>query len=334
MDGKHIIFLQAAHTDVDERVRYHQARTLEESGHTIEICGMDSFCAFVPKPADIYIIDTPKALWKVRHTSAKIIYDITEWYPSKKNLQNIRFGKLVKASILLLANFWAGCRADAFIFGEVDKANPFRALFPRKKSIHLPYYPDLKYITKKTSQVISQSCKLLYAGPLTKEKGWYCVLKTMREVALQRKDIQFQLDVITRDSMSLSVMPQNLVINFVEYMPFEQFCCRITDYNIFLDLRANDFENNRCMPIKLFYYAACGRPSIYTRLQAISKGFTEIDKCATLVNSHQEAINAIVRYIDDSKWYIGHCRNAARLAKSKYNWNKIKNSFLCLIDEL
>ena len=131
MRGKRIIFLQAAHTAVDERVRHHQARTLEESGHTVEVYGLDSFFSFALKQADIYIVDTPKALWKVRRTSAQIVYDITEWYPSKKNLRNIRLGKCIKAFILLLANIWAGCRANAFIFGDVDMARPFRLLFPR-----------------------------------------------------------------------------------------------------------------------------------------------------------------------------------------------------------
>lgn len=334
MIGKRIIFLQAAHTAVDERVRYHQARTLEESGHTVEVYGLDSFSSFAVKQADIYIVDTPKALWKVRRNSAQIVYDITEWYPSKKNLRNIRFGKCIKAFILLLANIWAGCRANAFIFGEVDKARPFRLLFPRKKHIFLPYYPDLQYISARTPRSITKECRLLYAGPLTAEKGWYRVLQTVKEVALLRTDLQITLDVITRDSISSETMPENVHIHSYPYMPFEEFCQQITNYDIFLDLRDNDYENTRCMPIKIFYYAACGRPSIYTRLRAISKGFPEVEQCATLVEDSTAAVHAILEYIDNTEHYAKHCQNAQQLARNTYNWNNIKDSFLQLIDEL
>ena len=134
-DTKHIIFLQAAHTATDERVCYHQAQALRDLGHVVDVYGMDSFRSFEPQAADVYIVDTPIALWKIRRVSAKIIYDVTEWYPSKKNLRNARFSKLVKAIVLMMASVWAGYRCSAFIFGEYDKAKPFRFLFPRKKHI-------------------------------------------------------------------------------------------------------------------------------------------------------------------------------------------------------
>lgn len=334
MSGKRVIFLQAAHTAVDERVKYHQARALEESGYSVEVYGLDSFSSFALQPADIYIVDTPKALWKVRSSSAQLVYDITEWYPSKKNLRNIRFGKCAKAFILLLANIWAGWRADAFIFGEVDKARPFRRIFPRKKNIFLPYYPDLQYISSSSPRDIGRGCRLLYAGPLTAEKGWPRVVQAVREIGLQREDLQIDLDVITRDSTSLGEMPKNVHVTFVPYMPFEEFCQQITHYDIFLDLRDNDYENTRCMPIKIFYYAACARPSIYTRLRAIAKGFPEVEECATLIEGRSSAAHAILRYIEDSKLYIEHCHKAQQLSSNTYNWQTIRDSFLQFIDGL
>ena len=81
-------------------------------------------------------------------------------------------GKLFKALVLAIANLWAGWRTDAFIFGEEDKAKPFRVLYPKKRYINLPYYPDLQYISARTPRSITKECRLLYAGPLTAEKGW------------------------------------------------------------------------------------------------------------------------------------------------------------------
>lgn len=332
--SKHIIFLQAAHTTTDERVLYHQARTLQKEGHIVEIYGINSTPEFQPQPADIYIVDTPKALWKIRHTSAKIIYDITEWYPSKKNLRNVYFGKIVKAFILILANLWAGWRCSAFIFGEEDKAKPFRILFPHKKHILLPYYPDLTYIHPIPAHDISKECHILYAGALTKEKGWNRVITTMEHIAKQMPQIQFQLDIITKDPLTYSLQYDNMYINKYTFMPFEQFCQQIVNYDLFLDLRDIDFENTRCLPIKLFYYLACGRPSIYSNLSAIRKGIPEITQCTKLVNNHIEAADALANYICNKSLYQAHCNNALHWAKEKYNWERIKHHFIQLIHDI
>lgn len=332
--SKHIIFLQAAHTTTDERVLYHQARALQEEGHIVEIYGIDSTPEFQPKPADIYIVDTPKALWRIRQTSAKIVYDITEWYPSKKNLRNIRFGKITKAIILILANLWAGWRCSAFIFGEEDKARPFRIFFPHKKYIFLPYYPDLTYIHPIPAHDISKECHILYAGALTKEKGWNRVITTMENIAKQIPQTRFHLDIITKDHWKYSQKHDNLFINQHPFMPFEQFCQQIVNYDLFLDLRDIDFENTRCLPIKLFYYLACSRPSIYSNLSAIRKGIPEIIQCTKLVNNHVEATEALADYIYDGSLYQAHCNNALHWAKDKYNWDKIKHHFTQLIHDI
>lgn len=332
--SKHIIFLQAAHTTTDERVLYHQAQTLQKEGHIVEIYGIDSTQEFQRKQADIYIVDTPKALWKIRHTSAKIVYDITEWYPSKKNLRNIRVGKITKAIILIMASLWAGWRCSAFIFGEEDKARPFRILFPHKQHILLPYYPDLTYIHPTPAHDISKECHILYAGALTKEKGWNRVITTMENIAKQMPQIRFQLDIITKDHLTYSPKHDNLTINRHTFMPFDQFCQQIIKYDLFLDLRDIDFENTRCLPIKLFYYLACGRPSIYSNLSAIKKGIPEITQCTKLVNNHAEAIDALKDYIYNRSLYQAHCNNALHWAKEKYNWERIKHHFIQLIHDI
>ena len=331
---KHIIFLQSAHTITDERVCYHQAQVLKDSGHAVKVYGMDSFRDFVPQSADVYIVDTPLALWKIRRVSAKIIYDITEWYPSKKNLRNARFSKLIKAFVLAMASIWSGCRCSAFIFGEYDKAKPFRLLFPRKRHIFLPYYPDLTYIQPVAANDITRVCHVLYAGALTKEKGWERVLETMQDTARRIPQARFYLDVITNGDCLEVPGCDNLVIRKLDYMPFPQFCRKIVKYDIFLDLRDIDAENTRCLPIKLFYYMACGRPSIYANLSAISKGVPEISQCARLVNNAEQAAKALCEYVSNQELYQSHCSNALLLSKEKYNWNNIKSSFIQLIHEV
>ena len=331
---KHIIFLQSAHTAIDERVLFHQAQTLRQHGCVVDICGMDNFNDFIPQTTDVYIVDTPRALWKIRHTDAKIVYDITEWYPSKKNLRNLKIGKTIKALLMAISSIWAGWRADAFIFGEIDKAKPFRFLFPKKKSFLLSYYPDLAYINPISAESIKQECRVLYAGPLTKEKGWDRVVETMSGIAQKMPQMQFRLDVISRNTVAEFVKPKNLQVGVLQFMPFEKFCEQITKYDLFLDLRDADFENRRCLPIKLFYYMACGRPSVYSNLDAIRKGVPEFEECSQLVDSVDEAINAMFRYITDENFYMKHCNRALQLSQEKYNWGKIKQIFLSVFDEL
>ena len=331
---KHIIFLQSAHTATDERVLFHQAQTLRQHGHIVDICGMDSFVDFTPIDADIYVVDTPRALWKIRRTKAKIVYDITEWYPSKKNLRNLRVGKIVKAILMIFASIWAGWRADAFIFGEKDKAKPFQFLFPRKKSIFLSYYPDLKYINSIPNKNIQQKCQVLYAGPLTKEKGWNRVVETMCGIAQKMPQTQFVLDVISKNAVVEFTKPENLQVEVLQFMPFEKFCKQITKYDVFLDLRDVDFENRRCLPIKLFYYMACGKPSIYSNLKAIKKGVPEFENCGQLVDNTAQAIEVMSEYITNKELYSQHCSNALKLSQDKYNWAIIKEDFLSLINDL
>lgn len=331
---KHVVFLQSAHPSTDERVCYHQAKTLRENGFIVDIVDASAFANFCPYQADIYIVDTPRALWKIRHLDTKRVYDITEWYPSKKNIRHLKVGKITKAILMAVANLWAGYKADAIIYGEIDKAIPFKRLFPRKKAIELSYYPDLQYIKSSAIRDIRQQCRIFYAGPLTKEKGWMRVVDTVQELAQQLPTTTFILTTISKDIPHAIQCPKNLTIQNLLYLPFPAFCHELANHDIFIDLRDADIENTRCLPIKLFYYMATGKPSVFSSLQAIRKGVPEIDSATRLVHNSQEATQAIYQYITQPQLYQQHCKNAARMAQQKYNWECIKQPFIQLIHEL
>ena len=120
----------------------------------------------------------------------------------------------------------------------------------------------------------------------------------------------------------------------LDFKPFEQFCEQIVQYDLFLDLRDIDFENTRCLPIKLFYYMACGRPSIYSNLTAIRKGVAQIDDCAFLVDDIEQATQAMLQYISNPTLYKRHSQRALELSQQQYNWQSIKIRLTQLIDEL
>ncbi len=326
-----VLFLQSAHYAHDDRVLYHQAATLQKSGIDVDVWGKERFATFQANDtdADVIIADTPRALWKAHNSKAKLIYDITEWYPSKKNLRVNPFLIIPKAILMCIASLWAGYRSDALIFGEYYKSYPFRFLFPNKPSIDLPYYPDLQYISALPPHNITQCCKVLYAGPLTKEKGYFRVLEVIDKVRTLCPSTQIQLDIITNNAPDNTT--KETAIHYLPYLPFKAFCETITQYDLFLDLRNNDIENTRCLPIKLFYYMACGRPSVYTNLKAIREGVPEIGDCASLADSSSDIAQAISQYIQNPVLYYSHCQAALTLSQKKYNWDLIKTPFTQIV---
>lgn len=335
-----VLFLQSAHYADDDRVEYHQRTALSEAGCEVDVCGKeelqgkDRFSTIAAKANDYQVIiaDTPRALWAVRKAKhAKLIYDITEWYPSKKNLRGLcLLHNWAKAFLMCLASLWAGIHADAFVFGEHYKALPFRILFPYKQHIYIPYYPDLQYIDHTPPCNITHKCRLLYAGPLTEEKGYYRVLEAVKVAQEQCPDTHICLDIITNTPNEAHPSTQ-VEVNYLSYMPFNTFCKTISRYDLFLDLRDCDCENTHCLPIKLFYYLACGRPCIYSNLKAIRHHVLEYNSCISLANTTTEAAMAIVKYIQTPSLYYAHCQKAQELSGQQYNWNHIKSNFIQLI---
>ena len=337
--GMRVLFLQSVHQTHDERVWYHQRASLIEHGAEVEVIGALVFPMWKnqqKRSYDVIITDTPKAVLKAHlysfNKSTKIVYDITEWYPSKKNLKIFFLFKPIKALVLLLFNLWAGCMADAFIFGEKDKMFPFSQLFPNKKYILLPYYPDLTYLSPSEPRDISKCCSVLYAGPLTAEKGWDNVQETLAMAAKILPEIRWKLIVISNNDLHFSIsMPSAIAIEYHPYMPFMEFCHIIQEADVMLDLRKIDRENTRCLPIKLFYYMACGKPSIYSNLQAITKAIPDISKAVFLVSDAKSAATILCRLVREPLSYVNMCNSALSMAHNNYNWSVIIQTFIQFI---
>lgn len=109
----------------------------------------------------------------------------------------------------------------------------------------------------------------------------------------------------------------------------------IADTDIFLDLRSADFENRHSLPIKLFYYAALGRPVIFSDLKAIKKE-VKVDTFGFLVHpgSKEQIGKLILLYLNNHDLYYEHCLNARNLVETKYNWKKIEPALLEFINEI
>lgn len=312
-----ILFFQTAHSRNDDRVRYHQWHSLEEAGHN---------CSFASAATDIYnipnvvICDNPVALWRARKalpSRVTMVYDITEWYPSKKNLRSVSWWlRPFKWLVSSVANYWAGWSANAFLFGEYYKARPFRILFPWKRHMRLPYYPSLHYIRHTKPCTLTQQVRLFYAGPRTAEKGYNRIQELARLCETRLPDKEVYLTTVNN-------------------LSFEDFCKEITHHDIFLDLRDADAENTRCLPIKLFYYMAAGRPVIYSDLKAIRQGVPEIVKDSLVrPNDLQQAAAMICELVKQPTKYTAICNRNRQLAEKTYNWESQKEAFVQFIQNL
>jgi len=373
-----ISFLTSGHYPFDDRIYFHQARTLSGAGHKVQIVSskaefkdeveeirLNCFigddlpkrdkikrfveCIEIFSPG-IIICSEPLTILAAKKYSGKhpgktrIIYDITEWYPSKKNLVTfnpvLRFVVFLK---LLIFNIFATRFTDAFIFGEWYKSRPYRFLFPKKPHVYITYYPDLKYIQHKESILEDDRLRLSYSGKISLEKGLGNFIGVLKELNNYDKNIKIEVKITgwyetPNDKQVCEELIQsvkkNIAFSFYDRLPFLAFWELINDTDIFLDLRSDSLENQHCLPIKLFYYAALGRPVIFSDLKAIRRE-VKTGNFGFLVkpDKPERIVQIISHYMQNKQDYYSHCRNARRMAEEYYNWQKISSGFIKFIEE-
>jgi glycosyltransferase involved in cell wall biosynthesis len=184
----------------------------------------------------------------------------------------------------------------------------------------------------------------LYTGKINADKGIDPVIGAIKQAALTCSDILFKLKITgnfptCEDQVHFNILTSdlkdNIQIDMVKSMPFLEFCKAIGDTHLFFDLRKVDIENTHCLPIKLFYYLACGRPVIYSDLKAIRKEVKDINFGYLCNPEDFESISAhIVEYITNPVLYAEHSTNALNISRSTYNWKVIEAEFIIFIENL
>lgn len=279
----------------------------------------------------------------VKQNKASVLYDITEWYPSMRMVREFSFIlKIFHGLKFLLIQLYAGFLSTHFIFGEKTKVFPLGFFFPLKKKIILPYYPDERYIHENIKTLEPNKIKLCYTGVFSKEKG----IENFFEVAdcLQQKQPHLQVSILliggTRKQED-EVLFQNLLSKYnfqdteiIKTVSFEEFTKAYSEADICFDLREINYENHHCLPIKIFYYAASGKPVIYSNLKATRK-YVDVSDFGYLVNPKDADYisNLIIKYIENPNLHHQHSLSAHKKFKEKYNWNLIKNTFTNFIHQ-
>ncbi|MBI5008767.1 MAG: glycosyltransferase, partial [Bacteroidia bacterium] len=237
---------------------------------------------------------------------------------------------------LLLFNLWVSGFADAFIFGEWYKSRPYRLLYPGKPFIFIPYYPDLKYINNLPPELNADKIRLSYSGKLTDDKGFDNFTRLIDALSDNSPDLLIEVKIIGwadeyEKNNSRAKMPhkKNVSATWFNKLSYIDYLNIIRDTDIFLDLRKTDLENSHSLPIKLFLYAAFGRPAIFSDLKAIRK-VIDIGSFGHLVNPSdtKEISNIIHTYRNDESRYLFDCNCARKVIEEKYHWSIIEPEFI------
>lgn len=371
-----ILFLTSGHLPLDDRIFYHMAATLARNGRVVQITsskadlvcekeGISLNCfhgddmskrakireftdrTLIFRP-DVVICSEPLTLLaakryrKAYNNDLKIIYDITEWYPSKKNLGGYAISlRWFYFFVLLFFNIRASAYASSFIFGEWYKSRPYRIFFPKKPFTYISYFPHPDYITPLKPYLSDYKLKLTYSGRISIEKGFGNFFQVLHDLTTMNPDLKIEARVIgwyesEKDKNEcdhiLKTDNKALTVKRYDRQELHEFINLIKDTDIFLDLRADDLENQHCLPIKLFYYAHLGRPVIFSDLKSVRRE-VEIEKFGFLVPPKDTiAVSGkILEYINNKKLYHEHCINARELAENKYNWTLIEQKFVDFI---
>jgi glycosyltransferase involved in cell wall biosynthesis len=369
---KKVVFLSSAHHPLDDRIFYHLAESLKDEMEVaiVSSCAelnevVDGKIVFATKEfnhskkskinffldwvlgfePDILICSEPLPIlaanrYKSKSTKpCKIIYDVTEFYPSKKNLENTKGLKRFILRVLMKSlNRYASGKADAFIFGEYDKSLYYRSLFKSKPYSFVTYYPDLKYIQPEQKKV-SNPFVLGYTGKFTEEKGILNFAHTLNKLKDQLNPESFHVVMIgwfpfAKEKEAFEKLTNGLSLEIRDSVPYTDFAESLKDVDLFFDLRESDKENNLCLPIKLYFFSALHKPMIYTNLQAIRRAHPDLKHCILSDPSdHTSISNKIIQLIQDVEIYEGMCSQSELFSK-EFQWNAIKNDFVKFIKEV
>lgn len=368
-----ILFLTSSHRFDDDRIFFHQAKELLKNGFSIKICSLSSefsgeiegiqiesfsiletsiqnkiqafkkvINSFDP---DLIICSEPIAVIAakdfVKRKNIHLVYDITEWYPSMRMVERFSFPmKFVHAIKFFLVQLYAGFLSSHYIFGEETKKFPLAYLFPFKKKLTSPYYPDDVYIHQKINNLSPNKITLCYTGQFSEEKGIGNFFEAIDYLRKKKPELEIKILLVggarkEKDEHYFQKLLskyqfQNIAIS--KPTSFESFTSSYADADICFDLRSLNFENHHCLPIKIFYYAASGKPVIYTDLKA-TRIHMDVSKFGYLVEPKDaNAISdLILNYIKNPAIYSAHAQQARAEYEKSYNWNAIKDAFVDFI---
>ncbi|MFZ1519988.1 MAG: hypothetical protein WAU11_14510, partial [Ignavibacteriaceae bacterium] len=300
MNKKRICLVTSGHPPFDERIFWKFGQSLNENGFSVSIiCSteqinktideinikgfdgysynkrkkIDSFYDLITKSnPDIIICSEMLPVFaalkfKKKSSNAKIILDITEWFPENVAYKFNGVNRWIKYFQLLLPYFFVLQKVDHLIVGEDSKKKRYDFLASSKPKTIIGYYPLLKYFNYKKPDLSKEEIIFGYAGVITFERGINKLIQVSISIAnifplkifklllfgkftYQNEEVEFKQKVSTI---------HNLRVEFVDWTDYDKMSLVIERIDICFDLRDRNFIYRNSLPIKIFEYMACGK---------------------------------------------------------------------------
>lgn len=368
--GKTILFLTSSHSVEDDRILYHQALELSKENSVFifstyggktgkyenisltydetkfqslrqKISAFYSFCGKVNP--DLIICSEPLPIYgafkfkKEQRKKVVIIYDVTEFYPSKKNLLGLMgIKRFVKSKVLNAFNWYACKKVDGFIFGEGSKSTFYRKHFKKTPFIFLPYYQNLAFF--KNQNYLPVIFTIGYTGKFSEEKGIIKFGEVLKKFSTRISENNWKVKLIgwfdeeTTESR-FKEETKDFHVEIIGQQSYTDYCYSLSEFSVFFDLRETDIENSRCIPIKLFTYSSAGRPIIYSHIDEIKIQFPE-EAFFSLYqfDDIDGMVNKLYEYYKNAQQVEVDSLKAMDFAK-RHNWSMIKDDFLNFVLE-
>lgn len=373
-ERKRIAIITSSHSPYDERIFWKFGKTLSEFfdvciisskedadtyKENIRIIGfgevqkhgvkIDLFYLYLSnfKP-DLIFCSQPLTIlaarrYKRKNKKAKIVYDITEWYPENIASKLRGLNKVYRYIILFLINIYASNLCDWLVVGEFNKLRRYILIAPFRNKIVIGYYPVLQYFNYSPPSINDNTITLCYAGVITYERGIIKLFQAAKELANKKSNLKVSLLIVGKFSYrneekefkSLITNENKVKVVFRNWTDYDKISETIKDADICFDLRKLNFIYKNSLPIKIFEYMACGKPFIYSDISQIRKELGDI-KCGFLVNPDKidAIVEKIINYIDDSSLLRIHSFEGRKIIENGKNWETESSKLINLVDNL
>lgn len=373
-ERKRIAIITSSHSPYDERIFWKFGKTLckcfdiciissqedaDTYNETIRIIGF----AGIQKPVtkikrfyshlsdfkpDIIFCAQPLTIlaarrFKKKNKTAKIVYDVTEWYPENIASKLRGLKKVYKYFIMFLMNIYTSNLCDWIVLGEFKKLRRYILIAPFRNKTIIGYYPVLQYFNYSPPSINDNTITLCYAGVITFERGIIKLFEAAKELANKKSNLEVSLLIVGKFSYineekefkSLIANENKVKVLFRNWTDYNRISETIKDADICFDLRKLTFIYKNSLPIKIFEYMACGKPFIYSDIFQIRRELGDI-KCGFLVdpNNIDTIVNKIINYLDDSSLLRSHSLEGRKIIENGKNWETESSKLLNLVDNL
>ena len=183
---------------------------------------------------------------------------------------------------------------------------------------------------------------ICYVGIINKERGIFSFLNVLKRLKSLNPKLNFvakvigdyENDLVKHKVSEFIASNKEMNLDFKGWVPYDKLSDQLKDVDLCLDLREKNFVYDHSFPIKIFEFMACGKPVIYSDTKSLLK-FKEINEFGFLVNPNDIDLicKKISLYLENPSLLQNHSHAARSLFEKKYNWEKIENLFLTVIED-